>query len=118
MSSRTFGRRLAAYGLGCAIALTALAPSLPALAEEGRMQVDLAGLDLRSDEGAHRALVRIERASSAFCEDGRGPVPLDRHAAIRRCETAMIDKAVDQLGAPRVTAAHRGAASATQLARR
>jgi UrcA family protein len=81
-----------------------LAAAAPALAEDGQMRVRLAGLDLASAAGARDALSRIRYSVSGFCEANAGRQSLARSAEVDACTARMTRKAVDQLGAPRVTA--------------
>ncbi|MDB5448731.1 MAG: hypothetical protein JWQ97_4048 [Phenylobacterium sp.] len=89
------------------VALTAsafLGATHAALAEDGQMRVNLAGVDLASSDGAKAALGRIRYQAATFCEAGTGVVSLARSALVTECQSAMEGKAVDQLNAPVVSA--------------
>lgn len=119
MFNRLFHRNFSVVAACGAIAATAFAAAPAARAEQGQMRVDVRDLDLNAPAGAQAALRRIERLSDAFCDAGQGRVPLERRAAIAKCQGAMTDKAVAQLNAPLVTALRQGgAAPATQVAAR
>jgi UrcA family protein len=96
-------------------AVLLLAPNLAKAAEDA-MVVRLGDLNVATEPGAQSALRRIRLAADRFC-GGDGDRSMRVQMAARACRGEMIDKAVDQLGAPGVTALHRGE-TAIQLARR
>jgi UrcA family protein len=79
-----------------------------ARAEDGRMTVNLAGLNLDTAAGAQVALSRIRYSAGAFCDAAAGWQGLERDAIVGRCTADMTQKGVDQLHAPIVAALLRG----------
>src|SRR4051812_2001502 len=76
-----------------------------ARAEDAQMRISLSGLRLDTAEGASAALARIRDGAVLFCGDeGSDRTSLDRTMLSRECQAVMTRKAIDQLGAPRVTA--------------
>lgn len=96
-------------------AVLLLTPSLAKAAEDS-MAVRLGDLNLASEAGAQSALRRIRLAADRFC-GGHGDRSIRVQAVVGACRAEMVEKAVVQLDAPSVTAAHRGE-SAIRLARR
>jgi UrcA family protein len=70
-------------------------------AETAQMRVRLGDLDLKTEAGAQRALLRIKLAARDFCEV---PLEIMRTPAYDRCRRDLVARAVKQLDAPMVTA--------------
>ncbi|HEY2178395.1 MAG TPA: UrcA family protein [Caulobacteraceae bacterium] len=70
--------------------------------------VSLAGLDMASQAGGHAALQRITGAARIICGEAPSPVDLSGGPAYRACMKTAIDRAVDTLGNPIVTALNGG----------
>jgi UrcA family protein len=88
-----------------ALAASALMGAMTAArAEDGQMRVKVGDLNLSTPEGAQEALSRIHASATVFCEVGPGREQLERVAAENRCVTAMVQKGVDGLQAPLVSA--------------
>ena len=90
--------------LCAALAASAFFGAMTAQAEDGQMRVNLAGVNLATEDGAKVALARIRQGVSAFCEAAPGPQSLSRLAEVDKCQAAMVRKSVEQLNAPLVTA--------------
>ena len=87
----------------CAVLAASMVMSAGAVRAEDAMRIQLADLNLQTDQGATVALARIQHQADAFCSAGEGRQALAVVAAVNKCVVAMSRKAVDQLGAPRVT---------------
>ena len=61
-------------------------------------------LDLKSEDGAKAMAARIQTAADAVCGQRPDPMLLDRRAAFDTCHKATVERALDQLHAPLVTA--------------
>jgi UrcA family protein len=93
----------------CALAVSAIVGvSGPATADENRMTVNIAGLNLRSAAGARTALYRIQRSASEFCSTDEGVVSVRRRADTEACYSLMTDLTVAKLRSPWVSALHEG----------
>lgn len=79
-------------------------------------KVSTAGLDLRSPQGAHSMLRRIETAAGALCGGAPYIGDLDATHAWQVCVSHNVSQAVTQLGAPMVSEASHPAPTATQTA--
>ena len=82
-----------------------------AQAEEGRMKVRVADLNLTTQAGAQTALSRIRWSVGVFCEASPGLKSLERGVVVDRCVSDMTRKSVTQLNAPLVTALLDGGAA-------
>lgn len=93
------------------IAWLALAPmgqlitAANAAADAPSAIVRYSDLDFASDAGAQHLLRRIESAAHTVCFD-QDVEPLALHQLARRCYLAAVARAVDTIGASRVTAAY------------
>jgi UrcA family protein len=72
-----------------------------------RVSVPVGDLDLTTSAGAERVLDRVERAAVKACGGQPDMRDLEARRAFRDCVARSMDRAVAQLGAPRVTALHR-----------
>jgi UrcA family protein len=104
------------FVMSAAALALALAGASVASAEDGTMSVRVGDLNVQSDAGAKAALSRIQVAARSFC-GGDGSRDLGVIAEQRACVWRMTGKAVDSLGAPKVTALN-GRSSTIVLASR
>jgi UrcA family protein len=117
ISNRTAAGRYLAIA---ALALTALIPIATALAaaaavDEPQATVTFADLDLASDTGAATLLRRIEAAAQQVCGNPREAQPLERLVRVQQCNTRAIERAVTDVGAPKVLQAYRTRHSASSV---
>jgi UrcA family protein len=70
------------------------------------VKVSLAGLDMTSQSGGELALRRITSAARIIC--GEAPSPMELDHAYPSCMKTTVDRAVDSLGNPIVTALNGG----------
>jgi UrcA family protein len=103
------------FVISAAALALALAASGVASAEDGTMSVRIGDLNVRSDAGAKAALARIHSAAASFC-GGETARDLATIAQQRACVHRMTGKAVDTLGAPKVSALSGRPAAAIVLA--
>lgn len=84
------------------VAIVALAaPAAASHAATAQMRVRVGDLDLKTEAGAQRALLRIKLAARDFCAI---PLEIPLTPGYERCQRSLIAKAVKQLDAPMVTA--------------
>ena len=81
--------------------------------------VHYADLDLGSPTGARAMLIRIRKAAADACRDSPGMAGNDADTVRRldECFHQSVERAVEGLNAPLVTAAHRPAAPDRRFAR-
>ncbi|HEY4973958.1 MAG TPA: UrcA family protein [Steroidobacteraceae bacterium] len=104
--------RAARYLAIAALAVTVLTPFAPSLAaaavtDEPQATVKFADLDLASDSGAATLLRRIEAAAQQVCGNPHAIQPLERLVRIQQCNARAIERAVTNVGAPKVMLAYR-----------
>jgi UrcA family protein len=99
------------------LAVTVLAPVATALAaapatDEPQTMVKFADLELASDTGAATLLRRIEAAAAHVCGNPHEARPLERLVRVQQCNARAIERAVTEVGAPKVMLAYRSRHSA------
>ncbi len=80
------------------------------------VSVSVADLNLATDAGARTAEHRLVVAARQVCSPAPAITELQRYAAYKTCVRSKVDKAVADLGAPRVTALNRHEPSPSNLA--
>lgn len=88
-----------------------------AFAEPASRTVSYADLDLARPAGAEIFLRRLEAAASSVCGGKPSSLDLSGSIAHRACVRTTIDKAVDELDAPMVTAIHLNGGRVVDIAR-
>jgi UrcA family protein len=108
------------YLVIAALAVTVLVPLAAVLAaapatDEPRATVQFADLDLASDSGAATLLRRIEAAAQQVCGNPHEGQPLERQMRVQECNARAIERAVTDVGAPKVMLAYRTRHSAPSV---
>jgi UrcA family protein len=110
------GRQLAIAALVVAV----LIPVASALAaapgnDEPQATVTFADLDLATDAGATTLLRRIEAAAAQVCGNPHEAQPLERLVRVQQCNARAIERAVTDVGAPKVMLAYHSRHSANSV---
>jgi UrcA family protein len=117
ISNRTPSGRYLAVAVLAVTVLTPVATALAALpaTDEPQATVKFADLDLASDSGATTLLRRIEAAAAQVCGNPHEAQPLERLVRVQQCNARAIERAVTDVGAPKVMLAYRSRHSATSV---
>lgn len=93
------------FALASALAFgfAAAAPASAATVERASY-LSYGELNLDSGAGAEALLRRIQQSAEAMCGARTGPMPLAQRAAIAKCIQDKSERAVAEVGHPRVTA--------------
>jgi UrcA family protein len=92
-------RKILAGAISAALLTFAAAP---AVAETGKsISIDTAGLDLTTEAGMDRIMVKVRRAADRVCDVRSGPRSLEVLNAERKCVDEAVESAVAALTAQR-----------------
>jgi UrcA family protein len=104
---------VAVAAIGCAGgALAAPSPHPVYASETVSVRVKLADLDLANPAGAAASLRRIHQAAKEICGPDESFRPFELGRIYRACIKDTVDRAVDRLGNPMVSALNGGRQSA------
>jgi UrcA family protein len=83
------------------------ASSQTTLNEPAKVVVRYGDLNLSSDAGAEVLLRRLEQAARQVCGDPRERRPLAEISVILRCNAQSLERAIEAVGAQKLTAAYQ-----------
>jgi UrcA family protein len=70
------------------------------------ISVRFGDLDLNSEHGAKTLFLRLKNAAESACGDAFEPVDLNERAGILQCQQKAMEKAVERVDQPRLTAVY------------